>query len=148
MRSRLTTVAVVGALIGACGGNAGGTPEIVGARVGQPTGPNAALYFTAVAGDESDRLLGARSTVASDIQIHETTIGVDGTMGMRRVEGLVLPAGETLMLEPGGPHLMLIDVERLRLGDEVDFTLVWENGGESTISALVVEPGETMSHDG
>lgn len=148
MRARLATVAVVGGMIAACGGSTDGGPEIVDARVGQPTGPNAALYFTAVAGDESDRLLGASSTVASDIQIHETTVGEDGSIGMRQVEGLDLPAGETLTLEPGALHLMLIDVERLRLGDEVDVTLVWENGGESTISAEVVAPGETMGHDG
>lgn len=148
MRSRLATVAVVGGMIAACGGGTGGAPEIMEARVGQPTGPNAAIYFTAIGGDESDRLLGASSAVASDIQIHETTVGEDGSIAMRQVGGLDLPAGETLTLEPGALHLMLIDVERLRLGDEVEVTLVWESGGESTISAEVVAPGETMGHDG
>lgn len=147
VRGRLATVVVVGAL-GACGGADGGVPEIADARVGAPAGPNAALYFTAIGGDESDRLLGASTTVASEIQIHETTVGEEGTMGMRPLEGLDLPPGATLTLEPGGLHLMLIDVERLRVGDEIDVTLVWENGGERTISADVVDPGETMNHDG
>lgn len=39
---------------------------------------------------------------------------------------------------PCGYQMMLIDVERLRPGDEVDVTMVWENGGEWTIQ--VVDP--------
>lgn len=143
MRLRLSGgVAVVLALLGACG-SAGG-PEIVDARIGAPTGPNAALYFTAIGGDEDDRLLGARSTVASEVQIHETSTDEDGTLGMSPVAGLELPAGGTLVLEPGSLHMMLIEVERLSPGDEVDVTLVWENGGEWTIPAEVVDPADVL----
>jgi len=138
----LSGLAAVFALLGAC--SSVGAVEIRDARIAAPTGPNAALYFTATGGDGDDRLLGARSTAASEVQIHETTNGEDGTVGMRQVEGLDLPAGGTLMLEPGGVHMMLIDVERVEPGDEVDVTLVWENGGEWTIAAAVVDPADIL----
>lgn len=143
MRLRLGSgLAAVLALLAAC--SPAVVPEIVDARIGAPTGPNAALYFTAIGGSEDDRLLGARSTVATEIQIHETSTDEDGTMEMRRVAGLELPEGGTLVLEPGGLHMMLIDVERLGPGDEVDVKLVWENGGEWIIPAEVVDPADIL----
>lgn len=129
----------------ACSGD--GTIEVVDARLGEPAGPNAALYFTAMGGDEPDRLVGASAVIATEVQIHETTTGEDGTMSMRPVDGLDLPADGELVLEPGGYHLMLVDAERVEVGDEIDVTLVWENSGELTIPVDVVAPAETMSDD-
>lgn len=138
----LSNVGIALALLVACG--SGGAPEIIDARIGAPTGPNAALYFTAIGWDEDDRLLDARSQVASEVHIHETTTDEDGTMKMAQIEGLDLPSRGTLVLEPGGYHMMLIDVERVGPGDEVDVTLVWENGGEWTIPAEVVDPADIL----
>lgn len=138
-------VAVVSMATVACGGG-DGSPEVSDARVGQPTGPNAALYFT-VSGDEADRLIGAETTAAVAVEVHETTTEDDGTMGMRAVESLDLPAGGSLVLEPGGFHLMLIDAERMEVGDVIAVTLTWENAGEMLIEAEVVDPADTMGHD-
>lgn len=124
-----------------------GMIEIVDARLGEPAGPNAALYFTALGGDSPDRLVGARAAIASEVQIHETTTGEDGTMSMRPVEALELPADGELVLEPGGYHLMLVDVERVKTGDEIEVSLIWENSGEMTIPVDVLAPGDTMSDD-
>lgn len=121
--------------------------DIVDARLGEPAGPNAALYFTASGGDEPDQLLGASTAIAADVQIHETTTNEDGTMSMRPVDGLDIPADGELILEPGGYHLMLVDVERVEAGDEIDVTLIWENHGEMTIPVEVVAPANTMSDD-
>ena len=132
------------ALLGSCGGS-DGRPEIDDARVGQPTGPNAAMYFTATAGGQADRLVRAETAAAAMVEIHETTAGDDGTMGMRAVDGLDLPADGTLVFEPGGFHLMLIDSARLEVGDIVQVTLTWENAGEMVVAAEVVEPAETMT---
>jgi hypothetical protein len=70
-------------------------------------------------------------------------MGDDGSMRMRPVEALDLPADGTLILEPGGYHMMLINAARLEVGDTVDVTLVWETAGDMTIVAEVVEPGDT-----
>lgn len=146
MRSWLLAGTILVATVTACSGG-DETIEVVDARLGEPAGPNAALYFTAWGGDEPDRLLGARAAVAAEVQIHETTTGEDGTMSMRPVDGLDLPADGELVLEPGGYHLMLVDVEGVEAGDEIDVTLIWENSGEWTIPVDVVAPADTMGDD-
>ncbi len=60
---------------------------------------------------------------------------------------MVSTADGELVLEPGGYHLMLVDVERVVAGDEIDVTLIWENSGEMTVPVDVVAPGDTMSDD-
>jgi hypothetical protein len=86
----------------------------------------------------------ASTDVAAEVHIHETLIGEEGTMSMRQVPRLEVPKGGELVLAPGGFHLMLVEVDELGVGDTIEITLVWENAGEVTISAEVVEPSETM----
>jgi len=126
-----------------CGGGAEGL-QISEARVGAPTGPNAALYFTARGGP--DALLSASTDVAGDAQIHETVIGEEGTVSMRQVPRLEVPAGGELVLEPGGFHVMLVGIDELQVGATIEITLVWETAGEVTVDAEVVEPSNTI-HD-
>jgi hypothetical protein len=142
-RKHTLVLSVIAALsLGAgCGGGAEGL-QISEARVGAPTGPNAALYFTARGGP--DALLSASTDVAGDAQIHETVIGEEGTMSMRQVPRLEVPAGGELVLEPGGFHVMLVGIDELQVGATIEITLVWENAGEMTIEAEVVEPSDTM----
>lgn len=80
------------------------------------------------------------SGAASDHELHETTMS-EGSMVMREVEeGFVVPAGETMLLEPGGHHLMLMDLtDPLLPGEEVDFTLELEGGQTLDFSAQVRE---------
>jgi len=117
-------------------------------RVGAPAGPNAALYFTVTnRGDEPDRLVGATTDVAERVEIHETTMDDDGTMRMQAVAGVDAPINQTVALEPGGLHVMLVGVERLDEGESVDVTLQWEVAGDLDVVAEVVAPAETMADD-
>jgi copper(I)-binding protein len=56
-------------------------------------------------------------------------------------------AGSSLVFEPGGLHLMLLDVDRLEVGDIVVVTLNWQTAGDMEIEAEVVDPAETLEHD-
>lgn len=63
-----------------------------------------------------------------------------GSMTMREIGSLELPAGETVVLEPGGYHVMLLDlVEPLEIGQTIDLTLTFEQAGERTVVAEVRE---------
>lgn len=75
--------------------------------------------------DRDIRLVSASTPAAARVELHETTMAADGGMSMRQVEdGLVIPAHGELRLEPGGYHLMLIDLTGpIRPGDQVDITL-------------------------
>ncbi|MEX0795422.1 MAG: copper chaperone PCu(A)C [Acidimicrobiia bacterium] len=134
------------ALAAGCAGEAEGL-QISDARVGAPTGPNAAMYFTAKGAAEADSLRSASTDVAGEIQIHETVTSDEGTMSMRSVPRLELPAGGQLVLEPGGYHLMLIEVDELEVGDTISVTLTWEVAGEMTVEAEVVDPSDTMGEE-
>jgi periplasmic copper chaperone A len=139
-------VVLVGILLTGCGGGSDGL-QISDARVGAPTGPNAAMYFTARGADEADSLRSATTDVANEIQIHETVISDEGTMSMRSVPRLELPAGGQLVLEPGGYHLMLLGVDELEVGGTIEVVLLWEVAGEMTVEAEVVDPSDTMGEE-
>jgi hypothetical protein len=58
--------------------------------------------------------------------------------GMQPVDALDLPAGATVTLEPGGYHLMLIDLTAdLEVGQDIELTLDFETGPDLTVTAEV-----------
>src|SRR5690606_15008209 len=69
-----------------------------------------AAFGTLVNGGEADvTVVGATSTV-SPVEIHEMAMS-GGQMVMRRKDGgLTVPVGARHALEPGGDHLMLMDL--------------------------------------
>ncbi len=61
-------------------------------------------------------------------------------MSMEPVESIQVPAGETVHLEPGGYHIMMVELAKdLEVGDTFDMTLTFENSGEQTISVEVTD---------
>jgi len=99
---------------------------------------NTAAYMTLRnAGNAPDRLTGARSEIARMTGLHRTEIDESGLARMGEVDGLVLPAGGTAQLEPGGFHVMLMGVGSLVEGDSVEITLILETTGPLDIVAEV-----------
>jgi hypothetical protein len=64
---------------------------------------------------------------------------VEGQAEMTPVEGgLTIPAGGTVMLEPGGYHVMFVDLTTpLEVGDTVSITFTFEDAGELSVDAEV-----------
>jgi copper(I)-binding protein len=90
------------------------------------------------AGPAPDRLVAARAAVARTVELH-THIRDGDVMRMRPVPAIDVPAGQTVMLQPGGLHLMLIGLTApLEQGGSVPVTLVFERAGEIAV-ALKVE---------
>ena len=59
-------------------------------------------------------------------------------MGMREIEDLAIPAGETVELVPGGHHIMLIDLAGdLEVGREFELVLEFEKAGTRTVTVAV-----------
>jgi copper(I)-binding protein len=93
------------------------------------------------AGTLPDRLLSAASPVARVVELH-THIQDGGVMRMRPVPDIPLPPGETVRLQPGGLHVMLIGLTRpLERGEQVPVTLRFERGGEVTVLLAVQAAG-------
>ena len=81
-------------------------------------------------GPIDDTLLDVQTDVAVAAEIHRTT-AQDGVMRMGPAGPLLVPAGGTLALEPGGLHIMLIGLHQdLRPGSQVRLTLRFERAGD------------------
>jgi len=86
----------------------------------------------------------AEAAIAKAVELH-THIMEDGMMHMRRVEKIDLPAGQTVMLQPGGLHIMFIGLKMdLMPGDSATFTLIFEDGSEKRLNVPVRKPGMNM----
>jgi len=109
------------------------------ARPSMGMGRAGAVYLEITgAPNEADALIRAASPAAETVEIHETSMGADGSMGMRPVGRIEIPAGGTVTLEPGGLHIMLIDLTgELTAGSTIDLTLTFENAGEIAVTAEV-----------
>lgn len=108
-------------------------------RATAPGAPVAAGYMTITnTGTQAERLVGGSAPFAGRVEIHEMGINGD-VMRMRELEdGLAIPPGETVTLEPGGFHVMFMDlVEPLREGETVPATLSFERAGEVPVGILV-----------
>lgn len=85
--------------------------------------------------DSDIHLTAGSSPVAGTVELHETTMD-GGAMVMREAaDGFVVPARGTLVLEPGGLHIMLMAlVEAIPAGTEVDVILTAEDGTDVTLT--------------
>jgi copper(I)-binding protein len=89
---------------------------------------------------QADALVSADSPAAATVELHETTAGASGMMAMHPVDRIDLPADGRVALEPGGLHVMLIDlVAELAVGDTIELTLTFEHAAPVTVSATVRE---------
>jgi hypothetical protein len=117
------------------------------ASMGQ-TGTSAA-YMTLEASDgQGDRLVSAASPDAGRAELH-TSIIEDGVAKMRPLAAIEVAPGEPTVLEPGGPHVMLVGLGRkLVEGDTLPLSLTFEHAGTVAIQVPVRGMGGGMSHGG
>lgn len=89
-------------------------------------------------GPDDDALLSVRASIAGMVEIHQTMRQEDEVMSMQPVERIEIPAGSRVALEPGGYHVMFMNVEpTLEPGQRVLLTLVFEKAGEIQVEAEV-----------
>lgn len=88
------------------------------------------------ASGEPVTVTGVSSPAAGRVELHEVA-DVNGQMTMRQVAGgFSVPANGSLTLEPGGYHLMLMDLTApVKAGDEVTFTVTCGNAGTFDFAA-------------
>lgn len=90
-------------------------------------------YLEIKGGADDDRLVRVAGALAQRIEIHSMSMN-NGVMRMDRVDGLAVPAGQTVQLAPGGYHLMLFGLTDLpEPGSRVDLTLTFEKAGDVVV---------------
>ena len=82
-------------------------------------------------------LTGVSTPIASSVEIHETR-NEAGIVRMRRLDRIVVPAGSTVHLRPGGKHLMLFDADTAGI-HEAAFVFEFA-AGQTTRGAFEVRP--------
>lgn len=74
-------------------------------------------------------IVAASSPRFGGISLHETRID-EGVSRMRAVPELSIPAGETVLLQPGGLHLMLMQPQStLQQGETIQIDFALKDGG-------------------
>jgi copper(I)-binding protein len=137
----LSTLLVILLLTSACAGPPEITIDDPWARPGFK-GDNSAVYLVINnSTEQGDGLIGASSDVANMTEIHLSKMDAEGTMTMERQDLIGIPASETVTLEPGGLHVMLMNlVNDLNVGDKFDLTLAFQRAGDIVVEVEVKQP--------
>lgn len=102
----------------------------------------AAYMVIANEGTVADRLIGVETDIAMMAMLHKTEFGTDGVARMVEVSPVELAPGDIVSFEPGGMHIMLMGLSAvLKAGDEVPFTLIFEQAGRVEVE-FMVDPGD------
>jgi len=99
---------------------------------------NSAAYMVIVNNSPKEiSLVSASSDIAGSTEIHQMS-DMDGMMNMAMVGQVHIPAQGKVALQPGGFHVMLIDLKKpLHKGDIVPITLRFQDGSTIIVSAQV-----------
>jgi copper(I)-binding protein len=119
--------------------------SITDARLVLPAvkGNPGAVYFT-VHNDSAgaETIGGAEVKGAKSAMSHQSTMA-NGMSEMRAMGQIAVPAKGMLAFEPGGLHVMAMDLdETLAKGGTTDVTLAFENGDKAVFPAEILAAGD------
>lgn len=82
-------------------------------------------------GDQPVTITGGETDIAKMVQTHEV---VNGMMQQKK-EGIVIKPGETVTLQPGGLHIMIMDIAKpIVAGDKITFTVKFKGAESQTLT--------------
>lgn len=110
------------------------------ARSSGPTAPTGAAFMAITNhSDQDDTITGVTSEAAVRVELHTHLEDENGVMRMIHVEeGFPIAAGETILLERGGKHVMFMGLEApMEQGGEVQVTFSFEHAEPLTVTIPV-----------
>lgn len=127
-----------------------GTMQIIHANIPAPaSNAQSAAGYMGISnnGSEADTLIGVEAPIAGKSMLHTTEFGADGIARMIHVPALEIPADDTVVLEPGGYHIMLMGLQAsVAVGDMVPATLIFEHAGRVEIEFMVDPADGSVDH--
>jgi copper(I)-binding protein len=108
------------------------------------------LYLTLTnTGDAPLTLTGIETDAAAMAMIHRTTVSSDGSAGMEHAGPVTIAPGESVALEPGGLHGMLMNLAApLNEGDTFKATLIFDGGATVDVTVPVLSATATGPQQG
>ena len=160
----LATLASVALVLAGCSSTDTAEPETTSAAgaatlaVAEPwvkaaEGPMSGSFGSVKNDSDSPITIVSAETSASDrTELHET-VQADGVSTMQQKEGgFTIAPNESLTLEPGGNHIMIMDMQKpIMVGDDVTVTLNLDQGDPITFTAQAKETAageEPYEHGG
>jgi copper(I)-binding protein len=140
-KRRLMSVAMVMAVVlGACnrGGEITVSVDNAWGRTSPSLAANAAFYMVIDGGSDADELVSADAAACGLTELH-VSVMTDGVMSMQHLpDGIDVPAGETVVLEPGSFHVMCIDRQQeFVAGTSVPLTLEFAGAGTMEVAVEI-----------
>lgn len=101
-----------------------------------------AVYMTLINnGAIPDRLLGATTPVADQVQFHKVS-EENGVSSMRELRTMDIASGATVTFKPSDMHVMLVGLKQpLKEGQTISLTLDFEKAGKVSMTASVARVG-------
>jgi periplasmic copper chaperone A len=129
MRLNVLMFAALGALAAQAASAANVSVTDAWARATMP-GQKVSGAYMQIRADADARLIGASSPAVPRVEVHEMKMDGD-VMRMREVQAIDLPKGKTVSLQPGGFHIMLMNLPKpIAAGEIIPLTLVVESEGK------------------
>jgi copper(I)-binding protein len=162
---RAAVAAVAALALAACGSSGSGSTASSGpVTAGDPwvksaeSGMTAAFMTLTNTTDKDLVLVKAATPAAGMVELHEMAMK-DGEMVMQPKEGgIPIKAGASATLQPGGDHIMLMDIPApITAGEKVSLTLTFDDGSTLAVEAVAkdfdggnesYEPSPSMSMSG
>ncbi|MCL2346220.1 MAG: copper chaperone PCu(A)C [Desulfobulbus sp.] len=116
-------------------------------RLAPPNAPATGAFMVIHNGGSQDvKLVKADNPLSRVTELH-THINEGGVMKMRPVADIGIKAGGEAVLQPGGLHIMMIDLKApMKEGDMVPITLTFDDGSSKQVEAKIMRP-MPMTHD-
>lgn len=106
--------------------------------------PAAAYLSIRNDGIDNDTLMIVSTPVSGMADVHSMSLN-NGIMSMAATEPIIIPAGGTITLAPGGLHIMMMNLRKpLIKGESIDLTLSFNRAGKITVTAPIYGPGATQ----
>ncbi len=120
------------------------------ARAATPNAKSgAAFMIIRNMGEDDDRLIAVASDISARAELHTHIMDGDVMRMVHIEEGFALPAGQDLVMERGGKHVMFLGLKQsLTQGDLVEVTLNFEEAGDVIIEVPVDLERMPKSHAG
>ncbi|MBU1224301.1 MAG: copper chaperone PCu(A)C [Gammaproteobacteria bacterium] len=100
--------------------------------------------YMQIQSDADARLVGVSSPAVPRVEVHEMKMDGD-VMRMREVQAIDLPKGKTVSLQPGGFHIMLMNLPKpIAAGEIIPLTLTVESGGKRQTVEVKAEARDAM----
>ena len=148
MRKLASVLVTAGALLlaavavtGCATASASSSISVTSAYVPQPTTPGTTVAYLDIRNNgHADQLVAVHTSVGGTVQLRAPVARHAGTMTMRTVPMIPIPANSLVQLNPDTYHLLITGAGAMHDGKDIMLQLTFADAGTITVIALVTDP--------